>query len=92
MQPMVARVSHLVELDGEVAALRADQARFPAPLRQIDGLEQRYEGLRALFAPDRRGAPSELWLPPPASTQGLLDDEAGPTRDWTSPSPRAHIF
>ena len=64
---MAARVAHVVELEAEVAGLRADQARFPALLRQLDHLEEQYEGLRALFAPDGTGAPSELWLPPPTS-------------------------
>ncbi len=77
---MAARVAHVVELEGQVAALRADQARFPALLSQLDDLEQQYEGLRALFAPDGTGAPSELWLPPPASVS------RSSTRDVTGAS------
>ena len=75
---MAARVAHVVELEAEVAALRADQARFPVLLRQLDDLEQQYGDLRALFAPDGTGAPSELWLPPPASlSRSSTSDESG---------------
>ena len=75
---MAARVAHVVQLEGEVAALRADQARFPALLRQLDNVERQYEGLRALFAPDGSGAPSKLWLPPPASmSRSSTRDESG---------------
>ncbi len=75
---MAARVSHVVELEAQVAALQAERARFPALIRQINALEEQYEGLRALFAPDGAGAPSELWLPPPASlSRSSARDESG---------------
>ncbi len=75
---MAARVAHVVELEAEVADLRTDQARFPALVRQLHDLEQQYEGLRALFAPEGDQARSELWLPPPASlSRSSNGDESG---------------
>ncbi len=75
---MAARVAHVVELEGQVAALQAERARFPALIRQSNALEQQYEGLRQLFAPEGEGAPSELWLPPPASlSRSSARDESG---------------
>lgn len=64
---MAAQAAHAVRLETEVAALRADHARYPVLLRQLNELEQQYDDLRSLFAPTGEGAPSELWLPPPGS-------------------------
>ena len=75
---MGARVAHVVELEAQVAALQAERARFPALIRQINDLEEQYEGLRALFAPQGEGAPSKLWLPPPASlSRSSARDDSG---------------
>ena len=82
---MAARVAHVVELEAQVAALQAERARFPALIRQIADLEGQYEGLRALFAPKGAGAPSELWLPPPASlsrSSGRDESGAGMPDSW----------
>lgn len=64
---MAARVAHVVQLEAQVATLQAERSRFPSVVRQLDALERQYAALRALFAPEGAGAPSELWLPPPAS-------------------------
>ena len=76
---MAARVAHVVELEAEVGVLRAEQARIPALLRQLQNLEGQYADMRALFSPDGTGAPSELWLPPPGSMSGsaTVDEEGG---------------
>ena len=78
---MAARVAHVVELEAEVGLLRAEQARIPALLRQLQNLEGQYADMRALFSPDGTGAPSELWLPPPGSMNGSpAADEGGAGR------------
>ena len=64
---MASRVGHMIELEAEVALMRADQERIPILLRRLSTVERQYEGIRGLFAPDGSGAPSELWLPPPGS-------------------------
>lgn len=64
---MASRVAHMVELEAEVALMRADQERIPGPLRQLGAVERQYSDILALFAPDGTRAPSELWLPPPGS-------------------------
>ena len=75
---MAARVARMAELEAELAALHAERARFPALARQLEQLEQQYEGLRSLFAPEAGGAASELWLPPPPSvSQSSRYDEGG---------------
>jgi len=78
---MAARVAYVVELEAQVAALEAERVRFPALIRQISDLEAQYESLRALFAPKGAGAPSELWLPPPASlSRSSARDDPGSDR------------
>ena len=64
---MATRVSHMVELEAEVALMRAEQERMPGLLRRLNTIERQYAAIRGLFAPDGSGAPSELWLPPPGS-------------------------
>ena len=64
---MASRVSHMVELEAEVALMRAEQERIPGLRRRLTTVERQYEDIRGLFAPDASGAPSELWLPPPGS-------------------------
>lgn len=64
---MASRVADMAELEAEVALMRVDQERIPGLLRQISAVERQYAAIRALFAPDGSGAPSELWLPPPGS-------------------------
>ena len=64
---MAAQAAHAGRLEAEVAALRADDARYPSLVRQLDELDKQYDALRSLFAPTGEGAPSELWLPPPGS-------------------------
>jgi len=64
---MASRVSHMVELEAEVALMRAEQERIPGLRRRLTTVERQYADIRGLFAPDGSGAPSELWLPPPGS-------------------------
>jgi murein DD-endopeptidase MepM/ murein hydrolase activator NlpD len=64
---MASRVAHMVELEAEVALMRADRERIPGLLRQLSTVERQYSDILGLFAPDGTGAPSELWLPPPGS-------------------------
>ena len=78
---MAARVANVVELEAQVAVLRAERARFPALIRQISDLEAQYESLRALLAPKGVGAPSGLWLPPSASLgRSFASDDSGSNR------------
>ena len=73
---MAARVAHMVELEAEVALMRADQERIPGLLRQLSTVERQYSDILGLFAPDGTGAPSELWLPPPGSlSRSSVGDE-----------------
>ena len=75
---MAAQVAHVVELKAQVAALQAERASLPVLARQMNSLEQQYANLRALFAPEGAGAPSELWLPPLASlSRSSARDESG---------------
>jgi murein DD-endopeptidase MepM/ murein hydrolase activator NlpD len=64
---MASRVSHMVELEAEVALMRAQQERIPGLRRRLSTVERQYEDIRGLFSPNASGAPSELWLPPPGS-------------------------
>ena len=64
---MASRVSHMVELEAEVALMRAEQERIPGLRRRLGTVERQYADIRGLFAPDASGAASELWLPPPGS-------------------------
>jgi murein DD-endopeptidase MepM/ murein hydrolase activator NlpD len=64
---MASRVSHMVELEAEVALMRAERERIPGLRRRLSTVERQYEDIRDLFAPNASGAPSELWLPPPGS-------------------------
>ena len=73
---MASRVAHVVELEAEVALMRADQERIPGLLRQLSTVERQYSDILGLFAPDGTGAPSELWLPPPGSlSRSSVPDE-----------------
>jgi len=74
---MASRVVHMVELEAEVALMRADQERIPGLLRQLGAVERQYSDILALFAPDGTGAPSELWLPPPGSFRRSPSDDEG---------------
>ena len=64
---MVSRHSHMLELETQVALMRAEQERIPAFLRRLSVVERGYADIRGLFDADASGAPSELWLPPPGS-------------------------
>ncbi len=64
---MASRVGHMVELEAEVALMRAEQERIPGFVRLLSTIEGQYSDIRGLFDPDGSGAPSELWLPPPGS-------------------------
>ena len=64
---MVSRHSHMLELETQVALMRAEQERIPAFLRRLSAVERGYADIRGLFDADASGAPSELWLPPPGS-------------------------
>lgn len=70
---MVSRHSHMLELEAQVALMRAEQERIPALLRRLGTVESQYADIRNLFDGDGSGAPSELWLPPP----GALNRSAG---------------
>ena len=74
---MASRVAHMVELEAEVALMRADQERIPGLLRQLSTVERQYSDILGLFAPDGTGAPSELWLPPPGSFSRSLGRDEG---------------
>ena len=82
---MASRVSHMVELEAEVALMRAEQERIPGLRRRLSTVERQYEDIRGLFAPDASGAPSELWLPPPGSlsrSSGGDDGHDGRPDSW----------
>ena len=74
---MASRVAHMVELEAEVALMRADQERIPGLLRQLNTVERQYSDILGLFAPDGTGAPSELWLPPPGSLSRSSGSDEG---------------
>jgi len=74
---MASRVAHMVELEAEVALMRADQEQIPGLLRQLNTVERQYSDILGLFAPDGMGAPSELWLPPPGSLSRSLGGYEG---------------
>ena len=82
---MASRVAHMVELETQVALMRADQERIPGLLRQLNTVERQYSNILDLFAPDGTGAPSELWLPPPGSlsrSSGGDDGRDGQPDSW----------
>ena len=74
---MASRVAHMVELEAEVALMRADQERIPGLLLQLSTVERQYSDILGLFAPDGTGAPSELWLPPPGSRSRSSGSDEG---------------
>ena len=74
---MASRVSHMVELEAEVALMRAEQERIPGLRRRLTTVERQYADIRGLFAPDGSGAPSELWLPPPGSLSRSSGSDEG---------------
>ncbi len=75
---MASRVADMAELEAEVALMRADQARIPGLLRQLNVVERQYTDIRGLFAPSGAAAPSELWLPPPGSlSRSASGDDEG---------------
>jgi murein DD-endopeptidase MepM/ murein hydrolase activator NlpD len=81
---MASRVSHMVELEAEVALMRAEQERIPGLRRRLSTVERQYADIRGLFAPDASGAASELWLPPPGSFSRSSGGDEG--RDGTPDS------
>ena len=81
---MAQRVGHVVELEAEVALMRAEQERIPLFVRRLNAVERQYDGIRGLFAPEGSGAASELWLPPPGSLSRSSDGDEG--RDATPDS------
>jgi len=64
---MVSRHSYMLELEAQVALMRAEQERIPAFLRRLSTVERQYADIRGLFDADTAGAPSELWFPAPGS-------------------------
>lgn len=75
---MISRVAQVGELETEVSTLRAEQAKIPALLKQLEDLEEQYADIRVLFLADVTGGVPELWLPPPGSLNGsLMADEGG---------------
>jgi len=82
---MANRVGDMVELEAQVALMRAEQERIPGLLRQLNALERQYSDIRGLFDPTGSGEPSELWLPPPGSfsrSSGSDDQRDGPPDSW----------
>ncbi len=82
---MASRVSHMMDLEAEVAVMRAEQERIPGLRRRLTTVERQYSDIRDLFAPDGSGAPSELWLPPPGSfsrSPGGDDGRDGQPDSW----------
>ena len=83
---MASRVADMVELETQVALMRADQERIPGLLRRLNTVERQYSNILNLFAPDGTGAPSELWLPPPGSlsrsSSGGDDGRDGQPDSW----------
>ena len=89
---MVSRHSHMLELEAQVALMRAEQERMPALLRRLGTVESQYADIRNLFDADGSGAPSELWLPPPGalnrSSSGTDEGSGRPPAVGPPPPPR----
>ena len=82
---MASRVAHMMDLEAEVAQMRAEQERIPGLRRRLSTVERQYSDIRNLFAPDGSGAPSDLWLPDPGSfsrSSGGDDGRDGQPDSW----------
>ena len=87
---MVSRHSHMLELEAQVALMRAEQERIPALLRRLGTVESQYADIRNLFDGDGSGAPSELWLPPPGAlnrSSGTDEGRGGQPDGWPLTEP-----
>ena len=54
---MASRVSHMVELEAEVALMRAEQERIPGLRRRLSTVERQYADIRVFLPPMLRGRP-----------------------------------
>jgi murein DD-endopeptidase MepM/ murein hydrolase activator NlpD len=67
---LAARATRVAALETQVDSLEADQARIQSLAQQLEAIERQYGRIRDLFGPSSPDAPSDVWLPPPASGRG----------------------
>jgi len=83
---LAARASRVGELQAEVSALRADQARVDALARQMETIERQYGRIRDLFGGRTPDTPSDAWLPPIAGGRRAATPRttasSGPPTSW----------
>lgn len=72
-----ARSSRVGELENRLASMHGDEIRLRALADELEGLEQQYGRIRALFGTDTAIA-SELWLPPSALARSGRATPGGP--------------
>ncbi|HSG07459.1 MAG TPA: M23 family metallopeptidase [Longimicrobiales bacterium] len=64
---LAARASRVADLESQVDSLTAQQGRLADLAQQIETIERKYGQIRNLFGSASPEAPSDVWLPPPAS-------------------------
>jgi murein DD-endopeptidase MepM/ murein hydrolase activator NlpD len=84
---LAARASRVAELEGQVRALEADQARVQSLASQLQTLERQYGHIRDMFGAHAPDAPSEAWSPPssagsPGSAPSRSTANAGRPTSW----------
>lgn len=82
---LAARATRVADLEREVAALRADNARIGELARQLQDVEERYQRVRGMFGPGPTAGSPGVWLPP-AGRGGRL---ARPSRDEGATRPES---
>ncbi len=73
---LAARAVHVDELERRLAVMEADHPRVQELAADLEGLEQQYARIRALFGSETNPVTSDLWLPPSALARG---GRGGPT-------------
>lgn len=65
-----ARAFRVAELEQQVAVMENDRGRVAALVQRLEAIEGQYDNIRRMFGATAIDRPSDVWLPPSASTRG----------------------